>query len=245
MFSAVQTKLDIGKEMDAGRVIVINNSKAILTDEGAEFFGRFFIALIARAAQQRAGRSSDQKKPCFVYIDECQTVIAKDARIPILLDECRSQKIALILAHQRTAQLSAPVLDAAANCAIRMANSDDEAKYLSDKLRMDTDTLRSLPRGTFATFIRDRTPNGLAVKVPYIEMNKLPKMSEEEQGAIRDRMRAQFCTALDARVSAPDSAADIVPLQATATDAPARPVASTSDPHGGEHAEPAEKWGGQ
>ena len=51
MFSAAQTKLDMAKEMDAGKIIVINNSKAILTDaKGAEFFGRFFIALIARAA---------------------------------------------------------------------------------------------------------------------------------------------------------------------------------------------------
>ncbi len=73
MFSATHTKLDIGQEMDAGRVIVINNSKAILGDEGAEFFGRFFVALIARAAQQRAGRPQASKKPCYVYIDECQS----------------------------------------------------------------------------------------------------------------------------------------------------------------------------
>ena len=85
-------------------------------------------------------------------------MIAKDTRIPILLDECRSQKIALILAHQRTAQLTPPVLDAVANCAIRMANSDDEAKYLHRKLRMNAETLRSLPRGTFGTFVRDLTP---------------------------------------------------------------------------------------
>ncbi len=192
MFSAVQTKLDMGKEMDAGRVIVINNSKAILADEGAEFFGRFFIALISRAAQQRAGRPADEKKPCYVYLDECQAVISKDTKIPVLLDECRSQKIALILAHQRTAQLSAPVLDAAANCAIRMANSDDDAKFLADKLRIDTDTLRSLPRGTFATFVRDLTRTGVAVKVPYTDMSALPRMTPDEQASIRERMRAQF-----------------------------------------------------
>src|SRR5262249_44778672 len=85
MFSAAHTKLDMGKEMDTGSVIVIDNSKAILGDEGAEFFGRFFIALIARAAQQRAGKPPSSKKACYVYIDECQSVIAKDTRIPILL----------------------------------------------------------------------------------------------------------------------------------------------------------------
>jgi hypothetical protein len=192
MFSAVHTKLDMGKEMDAGRIIIINNSKAILGDEGAEFFGRFFIALIARAAQQRAGRKAQDKKPCYVYVDECQTVISKDTRIPTLLDECRSQKIALILSHQRTVQLTAPVLDAVANCAIRMANSDDEARYLAPKLRCDAEFLYSLPRGTFATFIRDLTPSALALKVPYTDLSRLPLMTDADQRAIRQRMRDQF-----------------------------------------------------
>lgn len=196
MFSATHTRLDLDKEMDAGKVIIINNSKAILGDEGAEFFGRFFVALIARAAQQRSGRPGAAKKPCYVYIDECQSVIAKDAKIPVLLDECRSQKIALILAHQRTAQLTPPVLDAVANCAIRMANSDDEAKYLSSKLRMDTDVLQSLPRGTFGTFVRDLTPQGIQLKVSKVDLDALPKMTDAEFDAIRARMKTDFsCTA--------------------------------------------------
>src|ERR1700722_8568351 len=192
MFSATHTRLDLGKEMDAGKVIIINNSKAILGDEGAEFFGRFFVALIARAAQQRSGKPAATKKPCYVYIDECQSVIAKDIRIPVLLDECRSQKIALILAHQRTAQLTPPVLDAVANCAIRMANSDDDAKFLADKLRSSADTLRSLPQGTFATFVRDLTPNGVQLRVSKTDLDSLPKMTEEELTGIRDHMRTTF-----------------------------------------------------
>jgi hypothetical protein len=247
MFSAVQTKLDIGKEMDAGKVIVINNSKAILTDEGAEFFGRFFIALIVRAAQQRAGRRMQDKKPCYVYIDECQAVIAKDARVPILLDECRSQKIALILSHQRTAQLSAPVLDAVANCAIRMANSDDEAKYLSDKLRMHTDTLRSLPRGTFAAFVRDYTSTGLALKVPHTDLSALPKMTAEEQRVIRERMRQQFSFSPNEipPPSAPVAAQPPASPSPAASTPPRAPSAAnpTATIHTHDPGEPASKWG--
>jgi hypothetical protein len=194
MFSATHTRLDLGKEMDAGKVIIINNSKAILGDEGAEFFGRFFVALIARAAQQRSGKPAATKKPCYVYIDECQSVIAKDTRIPILLDECRSQHIALILAHQRTAQLTPPVLDAVANCAIRMANSDDEAKYLSSKLRMDTEVLQSLPQGTFGAFVRDLTPQGIQLKVSKVDFDALPKMTDAEFDTIRARMKTDFAS---------------------------------------------------
>jgi hypothetical protein len=83
MFSAPKTKLDIGSEMDAGKVVLINNSKSVLGEEGAEFFGRFFIALILAAAERRSGRSPKDKLPSYVYIDECQTVTdPKVATVP-------------------------------------------------------------------------------------------------------------------------------------------------------------------
>ena len=224
MFSATQTRLDIGEEMDAGKVIIINNSKAILGDEGAEFFGRFFVALIARAAQQRSGRPAATKKPCYVYIDECQSVIAKDTRIPVLLDECRSQKIALILAHQRTAQLTPPVLDAVANCAIRMANSDDEAKYLSSKLRMDTEVLQSLPRGTFGTFLRDLTPQGIQLKVSKVDLHALPKMTDAEFDAIRARMKTDFASGAPSTSGTSQPAAPAAQHQVTKAAQPSKPT---------------------
>ena len=238
MFSATHTKLDMGKEMDAGKVIIINNSKAILGDEGAEFFGRFFVALIARAAQQRAGKPASSKKPCYVYIDECQSVIAKDTRIPVLLDECRSQKIALILAHQRTAQLTAPVLDAVANCAIRMANSDDEAKYLADKLRMTADDAALSP----ARHVRDVRPRsdaaGIQLQVSKIDLDSLPKMTDEELAAIRERMRSDFLF---------KSSRHPKPRQSRRATRRRHPVRPHARPTAVEHdpGEPADEWVGK
>jgi hypothetical protein len=240
MFSATHTRLDLGQEMDAGKVIIINNSKAILGDEGAEFFGRFFIALIARAAQQRTGKSANQKKPCYVYIDECQSVISKDARIPVLLDECRSQRIALILAHQRTAQLTAPVLDAVANCAIRMANSDDEAKYLSTKLRMDAETLQSLPRGTFGTFIRDLTPVGVQLTISKVDLDALPKMTAEDLQSVRERMRMNFSTPPATPVASDPVGEPGPPSETPSPPPPQEHVVPT--PVGPDPGEPANEW---
>ena len=118
--------------MDIGKIVIINNSKARLGDQGAEFFGRFFIAQVLAAAQQRSSRPREQKPPVYFYIDECQNVIARDEKIPTILDECRSQNIALIMAHQRTKQITTEnVLDALSNCAIRFANSDEEARFLA------------------------------------------------------------------------------------------------------------------
>jgi hypothetical protein len=158
MFAATKTKFDIGREMDAGKVILINNSKRLLGNTGCEFFGRFFIALILAAAHGRSGRSQAQKLPCFFYLDECHDVISEDENTAEIIDQCRSQKIATIYAHQRTDQIkSANVLSALSNCAIRYANSDDEAKFLAEKLRATPEYLRALPRGAFAAYIRDVT----------------------------------------------------------------------------------------
>src|SRR5262249_33253119 len=159
MLTATVTRFRISEAMDSGKVVIINNSKARLGDQGAEFFGRFFIAQVLAAAQQRSSRQRGDKPPVYFYIDECQNVIARDEKIPTILDECRNQTIALIMAHQRTKQITSEnVLDALSNCAIRFANSDEEARYLAPRLRTSPEFLQSLGRGKFARFVRDPTP---------------------------------------------------------------------------------------
>ena len=210
---------------------------------------------IGICTQQRAGRPQREKLPCYFYIDECQNVIRRDEKISTILDECRSQKIAMIMAHQRSAQITSPnVLDALANCAIRMANSDDEAKYLGDKLRTTTDFMRSLPRGTFATFVRDLTPTALALKIPYTDLSTLPRMTAAEQQAIRERMRALFSSTPQAsRAPAEPASTSQSPAIATSLrKSPATPTATpkpiaprptpNTDPDHGEAGEPANKW---
>jgi hypothetical protein len=235
MFRAFKTKLDIGREMDAGKVILVNNSKAILGDEGAEFFGRFFIALILSAAQQRSGRSAKDKLPCYVYIDECHTVIKRDPKIATILNECRSQKIALILAHQSTEQIKdADVLSALANCAVRYANSDDEAKYLSDKLRTTPEFLRALGRGRFAAFVRDLTPTAIALDITPVEFTDYEQLTDQEFDAIRQRMRLQYGSTGTSASPNPLSRLDRPPSSPKST--------PRSSPKSDDPGEPSEKW---
>ncbi|MGN6147718.1 MAG: hypothetical protein ACTHPD_04185, partial [Rhizomicrobium sp.] len=104
MFKATETRIDIAKEMDSGKVIIIDNSAAIL-GAGSEFFARFFVALVLAAGQQRAGRRAAEKLPCYFYMDECHTVVARDPSTASILQQCRSQKIGLVLAHQQMSQI--------------------------------------------------------------------------------------------------------------------------------------------
>jgi len=203
MMLAMRTRFDIGAAMDAGKIIIINNSKALLGDQGAEFFGRFFIAQVLAAAQARSGRRAQDKKPVYFYIDECQNVIARDERISTILDECRSQRVALILAHQRTEQITSQnVLSALANCAIRYANSDDEARYLAPRLRTTPEFLQSLRRGEFAAFVRDMTTQALALKIPRADFSDAPKFTAAETAALKERMHKQYGVQLPPRLPA-------------------------------------------
>jgi hypothetical protein len=81
MFKAPKTGINLGKEMDAGKLIIIDNSTAKLGKAGGEFFGRFFLFLTLMAAQQRARQSAEERVPTFLYIDECDTVISRDNNI--------------------------------------------------------------------------------------------------------------------------------------------------------------------
>jgi hypothetical protein len=171
MLMASSTTFRIGEAMDQGAFVIINNSRGKLGIKGAEFFGRFFIAQVLAAAQQRSFRKDSEKKPVYFYLDEAHTVIANDERITDILHECRSQKIALILAHQETTQVSAAVLSALQNCAIRFAHPDEEVRKLAPSLRMDVQTLQTLKRGQFGAYIRGFSQNGIVVNVAKADLS--------------------------------------------------------------------------
>jgi len=80
MLTAATTRFRIGEAMDSGKIVIINNSKARLGDQGAEFFGRFFIAQVLAAAQQRAGRSPATSRPSISISTSARTSLPATRR---------------------------------------------------------------------------------------------------------------------------------------------------------------------
>jgi hypothetical protein len=186
MLMASSSTFDLGAAMDQGAFIIINNSRGRLGNKGAEFFGRFFIAQVLAAAQQRSFRRDRDKKPVYFYIDECHTVVAQDERVTDVLHECRSQKIGLILAHQETTQVSENVLSALQNCAVRFAHPDEEARKLAGTLRMGAKALQSMHRGQFAAYVRGLSKEGFVVNVdrPDFSSVKAPQHPHNQRPTI-------------------------------------------------------------
>lgn len=187
MLEVPRTTLNIKELMDSGKVIIVENNPDILGDVGAEFFGRFVIALVWNAVRARAN-SSTQKKPVFFFIDEAQTVISRDDNIPKLIQQCRSQNVALIFAHQELQQMKTDdVKGALANCAIRFAAPDGEISVLAPRFRTTPEFLSELPPYHFAACVRGKET--VAVTVPLLQ---LPQTSRTISEPIRQIASPNF-----------------------------------------------------
>ena len=169
IFSCKHTKLDLAKEMNAGKVLLINASTEKLGEAGSSFYQRLWIALILNAARTRKGNSL----PCYVFCDEIQLWAANDRSLVTILDTCRSARIAMHLSHQRVKQLSPTVLDALLNCAVTFANPEADASTFAGKLRRPAGELNDRPVGTFAGYARGVGP--FDYEVPLPDFNQFPE----------------------------------------------------------------------
>jgi hypothetical protein len=108
MFSNERNKLDLFTAMNRGSLILINTAKDLLKQEGCEILGRFFIALICQAAQERAGISEEKRMPTLVYIDEAHDYF--DANMESMFNEVRKYAVGLCIAHQNLGQFKQELL---------------------------------------------------------------------------------------------------------------------------------------
>lgn len=193
MFSHPKSKLDLFAEMNAGKVILINTAKDLLKENGTEIFGRFFIAMIAQAAQERAILSKDRRLPTYVYIDEANDYF--DRTIGTILSQARKYKVGMVLAHQYLGQLDGKLHEAiAANTAIKLAGgvSAKDARALAAELRTDASFIEAQDKLYFAAMVRGTTKRAVSIAIEPGRMEAQPRLTEEQRQAQRDAMRAAY-----------------------------------------------------
>lgn len=180
IFTSTHKSHDFIELLDSKKLIILDVSKKVLWDEGAEFFGRFFIAMVWMGAVARSDKPEHTKIPVHFYIDECQTVMKRDAMFRAIIQECRSQKIAITCAHQYIDDLTDIVKPALYNCAIRIANADDDASQVAPRLNTTADAVK-LPAHHFACFVRDITPQAVTISVPFLDLSSIPQVPEDQR----------------------------------------------------------------
>ncbi len=197
MFSHSRNKVDIFELLNEGKVILINTAKDLLGQEGAAIFGRFFIALIAQAAVQRATLPPHERRPSFIYIDEAQDYF--DENISNLLHQACKYRVGLIFAHQNLDQLGASLRSSVlASTSIKFAGgvSAKDAGVLDSELRCTADFLMSQKKERdhtdFACHVRNYTESALSVRIPLGYVDSLAALEASEQNLLLEKNRARY-----------------------------------------------------
>jgi hypothetical protein len=192
MFAAPECKLDLFSEMNAGKVVLIHTNKVLLDDPQTEMFGRFFIAMILRAAQERAAIGRNDRMPTYLFVDECHDYIRRDTKITTILSQCRKMRVATTLANQKLSDLTAPVQAALLDVAIKFANVGEEAEIFYKRLHAPDPAFLNKPRGQFAAYIDELTPRAVTLRVPEGLIDDRPKMTPKEEHATLTHMRTVY-----------------------------------------------------
>lgn len=193
MFSHPRNKLDIYKEMNEGRVILISTSKDLLKQEGTEIFGRFFIAMITQAILERAAIPEHERMPTYFYCDECHDYC--DENIALILEQARKYKLGICLSHQYLGQLDAKSQQAiAANTSLKMVGgvSAKDARQLAPDLRTTPQFIEERQQGEFALHVRGLTSTAIPFQTKFGVLESMDRMTTQEFSVIRDEMRQKY-----------------------------------------------------
>lgn len=183
MFNAPKTLVRMAPLMDRPTLTIINNSVAHLDPLQSEFFGRLFLVMILGAAEQRALLPEDKKLPCHVFIDEAQTIIARETGVADIIQRCRSQKISLRCAHHSLSQLEhEKVVSALGDCAVKYTSSDSDAPKLAPFFGCTAEDIRSLAVGQFIIAARG-IPGFQRCMIPMANLDQFPLLSKAQIAA--------------------------------------------------------------
>ena len=99
------------------------------------------------------------------------------------------------------------------------------------------------PKGSFAGFVRGVTAAAVPLKFPFGHIEQMEKMSSEEAGILRDRMREKYALPIEALT--PSEEEDLQTEESATEAAKEAPKKSNNPPKtndGGVSIEPSDKW---
>lgn len=194
MFSHRENRIDLFEELKTPKVVLINTDKDLLKEGGSGFFGRFFIAMLRQAAEERTQVA--EPIPTYLYFDEAADYF--DEQFPILLSQVRKHNIGCVIANQFMEQADAKTVSALfSNTSIKFVGgvSPRDARRLAPALNTTPAFIRDQPKMTFAAHIKGATQSAFSLKIPMLHMEKMERMSDEEYAALRNEMRRRYARA--------------------------------------------------
>jgi hypothetical protein len=199
LFGQETTTFDMSREIDAGKLIIINASVA------PPLYGRFWIEEVARCIELRT--TTDRfRMPTTFIIDEAQRFVAEDLHFADLLNRARAARIGMLIAAHHMEQITEAEVRHSiyTNTAIKfVARTSADIHNLSRAMgSTEPSFIGTLKQYEFAYFGPD-VEAAMRVKFPLVEFdNKMLQMSPAQYESMREDNRRKYAY-VPPRVSAP------------------------------------------
>lgn len=137
IFCQSRTELNIHEVMAQGKILLIDTSVKELGEYGSKFLGRFFLALITIAAQQR----NNTDRAVHVYVDEAASYLTQN--VETILERTREARVGLTIAIQGLDQLKTLEASVMTNTSVKYIGrcNETDAKKLANTMRVEADAL--------------------------------------------------------------------------------------------------------
>ena len=187
LFSSPESRFNIGREMDAGNIILISTDRSLLKPAGCAFLGRFFLSQIAQAMEERGAK----RVPTQVFIDELGDYLnSDDTNIRDLLEKGRKRNVGMTLAHQQLSQIPAKVYNAIiTNCSTKFVGNVSESDFrtLSKEIHADT-----MPDSHVFLMLTGTMKEAIPVHPRAHLLERAPQRTKEELNYLVQENRAKY-----------------------------------------------------
>lgn len=192
-----KTTFDLPRELNNGRLIVINSSAA------PTLYSKFWIEEIARCIQVRA-TSPNERKETFLIIDEAQQFIGENLHFVDILNRARGMRIGAFVAFQdMSAILDDQVRGALlTNTALKLTSRTiSHITTLAKSMgKTAQEFITTLPEHQFA-FFKSGMIEAIKVKFPEVNFHTLPRMTPAQYSDMLHQNRRRYSVPREEGVS--------------------------------------------
>lgn len=201
LFFSQRNAINIAEEMQKGSIILVDCAERLMDSrEEASAFGCVFIAEVLRAIMQRNALPEDQRRPCFLFVDEAATFFRGDMNY--FFEGARQCRVGGTFAFHYLSQSGVADLRETmmvmTSTKLLSGRSKDDAPAFARHMGYSSPTdfsafLDSLPPYHFALSIAGVQDKAVGISAPPGELDAEPPMS--------DAAYARFIAANRKRVS--------------------------------------------
>ena len=103
MVAQQESRLDLRRLMDEGKILLARLSQGAIGEENAYLLGTLLVSKLHQLAMSRQDVAASERRPFYLYIDEFHNFVTPS--MESILSGARKYRLALILAHQELRQI--------------------------------------------------------------------------------------------------------------------------------------------